>query len=111
MEEHIEERRQYERFPVSISANINSVKCHVANISYGGMLVLTTYPAKINEIGIIDFEYDGKCFTKEAIVRDVYSSTPLGISKLGKSHFAYHLHLAFKEPIKEEELLRFKFFQ
>lgn len=104
MEENLDDRRQYERFPVSITATINSVKCHVANLSYGGMLVLTTYPGKINEVVIVDFEYNGRYFTKEAIVRDVYSSTPLGISKLRQSHFAYHLHLAFKEPIKEEEL-------
>ncbi len=104
MEESFVERREYERYPVSISAEINSVKCHVANISYGGMLVLTTYPAKIGESISVDFELNGRYFTKEAIVRDIYSSTPLGINKLGKSHFAYHVHLAFKEPIKEEEI-------
>lgn len=104
MEENFIERREYERYPVSISAQINSVKCHVANISYGGMLVLTTYPAKIGELVRVEFELNGRYFSKEAIVRNVHSSTPLGISKLGKSHFAYHVNLAFREPIKEEEI-------
>jgi hypothetical protein len=99
-----EDRRQYVRTPTSISAEINSEKCHIINISFGGLLVMTTYYGNVGQEVTVDFNYNGHRFVKNAVIRDVYSATPLGISKPGKKKYAYNIHLSFLDPIEEEHL-------
>ncbi len=103
MNDHLE-KRKFPRKETSISAKIGEEKCHIINLSYGGVMVLTTYSGKIGQDVSIHFEYNNNVFIKKSVIREVHSSTAIQVPGLrtGKKYL-YQIHLAFHDPIREED--------
>jgi hypothetical protein len=100
------EKRKFPRKETSISATIEEEKCHIMNLSYGGAMVLTTFPGKIGQDVCIHFKYNNNIFVKKSVIREVHLSTTIQVPGLqARKKYLYQLHLAFNDPIREEEFL------